>query len=74
MGKGDRPKSPDTSRDAGLNLRPRVVILNEGRTHCVEVLKLPADASKGDAFRHHGTLWRVTGLRKSSQVLMAEPE
>jgi hypothetical protein len=74
MGERDRSKSPDTRQDPTTSVRPRVVILDEGPTHHVEVLELPDDASKGDHFRHHGTLWRVTGERRSSQVLIAQPK
>jgi hypothetical protein len=56
-----------------MHLRPRVVILSEGRSHIIEVLELPDSASTGDRFSHDGTLWRVTGLRRASKVLIAEP-
>jgi hypothetical protein len=73
MGGREKSQSPDSRRDRGLNLRPRVVILSEGRSHVVEVLELPDSAATGDRFSHDGTTWRVTGLRRSSRVLIAEP-
>lgn len=74
MGEFDRSKSPDARPDGLSSLRPRVVILDEGPTHHVEVLELPAGASTGHCFRHLGTQWRVVGQRRSSDVLIAEPE
>ncbi len=55
-------------------LYPRVVILHGNRQARVKVLELPDSTTVGGNFSHEGTTWRITGLRTSSRVLIAEPE
>jgi hypothetical protein len=54
--------------------KPRVVILDQGESARVEILDLPESVTLGGSFCHLGTSWRVTGLRTSSRVFIAEPE
>jgi hypothetical protein len=39
----------------------------------IEVLELPDGIEVGASFCHGGTTWRITGLRTSSRVFIAEP-
>ena len=73
------PHTPSRSRHAGGNRRagrnrPRVVILDEGRSARVEVLELPESTVVGARFCHSGTCWKVTGERTHSRVFIAERE
>jgi len=50
------------------------VILDEGTSARVAVLELPDSVDVGTRFCHSGISWRVTGLRPSSRVFIAERE
>jgi hypothetical protein len=50
------------------------VILDEGTSARVEVLELPEEIDVGTSFCHSGMSWRVTGMRPSSRVFIAERE
>ena len=65
-----QPRHP---RDGGAR-RPRVVILDEGGSARVAVLELPEGVTVGACFCHSGISWRVTGMRTSSRVFIAERE
>ena len=66
--------APDHGHGDTRRCRPRVVILDSGSDPRVEILDLSEDASLGSSFDHGGTSWRVTDVRPSSRVLVAEPE
>ena len=72
LDRGDHGRSRDPAA-AGSALRPRVVILDDGRDARVEVLQLPPGAAPGARFCHRGAAWRVTGSRTGDRVLIAEP-
>lgn len=65
-------RPPDTGGRGDRH--PRVVILDEGTSVQVAVLDLPESADVGTSFCHSGTSWRVTGMRRSSRVFIAERE
>jgi hypothetical protein len=69
----DRETTSDSDQAYRRSRRPRVVILDEGDAASVEVLELPESVDVGGSFCHLGTRWRVTGLRTSSLVFIAEP-
>lgn len=61
------------SSSVSWECRPRVVILNADEMAQIEVLELPDGTDVGARFSHGGTTWRITGLRASSRVFIAEP-
>lgn len=69
----DRTVRSQESQAGGVR-RPRVVILDEGTSARVAVLELPDSVDVGASFCHSGISWRVTGLRTSSRVFIAERE
>ena len=71
---GARPHTPaDDHPTRRRSLRARMVIADWGTT--AEVLVFPANEpiKRGARFQYCGTLWVITGSRRDSRVLVAEP-
>jgi hypothetical protein len=58
---------------ATIHRRPTVVIVDSGAD--AEVLVFPPGerVGKGTRFHYRGTTWVITGRRRDSRVLVAEP-
>ena len=61
------------SSSANWQRSPRVVILSAEEAAQIKVIELPDGIGVGASFCHGGTTWRITGLRPSSRVFIAEP-
>jgi hypothetical protein len=71
---GARPCVPDDDAPARpLARRSRMVIADWGTT--AEVLVFPDNEpiARGARFQYRGTLWVITGRRRDSRLLVAEP-
>jgi hypothetical protein len=71
---GARPHSPITDGVAGQrSRRANLVIADWGPT--AELLVFPADepVDRGARFQYHGTIWVITGRRRDSQIMVAQP-
>jgi hypothetical protein len=60
-------------RSTSRRRRPTIVIADSGTD--AEVLVFPPGEAigKGTEFQHRGTTWVITGRRRDSRVLVAEP-
>ena len=65
------PSHPERRRVSGR--RSRVVIADSGAEAEILVLPPGEPLDRGAVFRHHGATWVVTGMRRDSGVLVAEP-
>lgn len=70
---GARPHSPADDIPGSRSRRARLVIADWGPT--AELLVFPRDepVDRGARFHYHGTLWVITGRRRDSRVLVAQP-
>lgn len=71
--KGALPANEDDREQACRQGRATVVIADSGAD--AEVVVFPADemATTGAEFHYRGTIWVITGTRRDSRVLVAEP-
>jgi hypothetical protein len=71
--KGALPATEDDRERARRQGRATVVIADSGAD--AEVLVFPADemVTTGAEFHYRGTIWIITGARRDSGVLVAEP-
>jgi hypothetical protein len=53
--------------------RPKVVIVDDGRSAGIVILDPAQSAAIGSLFRHRGQSWVICGRRHSSRVLVAAP-
>ena len=69
-----------TATQDGLNgrgasgRRSRIVIADSGVMAEVLVFPPGEPLDRGTVFRHRGTTWVVTGMRRDSGILVARPE
>jgi len=71
---GARPLFPGEGENRALRTaRAKLVIADWGPT--AEIVIFPADepVSQGAQFRYRGTIWIVTGHRRDSRIMVAEP-
>ena len=71
--KGALPTTRDDRERPGRRGRATVVIADSGAE--AELLVFPAEeqVDKGAEFHYRGTVWVITGSRRDSGVLFAEP-
>ena len=71
--KGALPATKDEREQARRQGRSTVVIADSGAD--AEVVVFPADemVATGAEFHYRGTVWVITGARRDSGILVAEP-
>ena len=68
-----RAANDESDRTAARESRVTVVIADSGATAEVLVFSPDEPIEKGGEFHYRGTTWVITGARRDSGILVAEP-